>query len=239
MSKVKIYDGITFDLGTGKVMSTGEVSYVDSNAISYLGGGGTATSTTGFSGDINDPTSTAYRTNALLSQAQGLYDSGQMGQVIGFNDTQRAAQQTGLAAAGRQTQLEQAMADQANKGVDLSGMRTSASNQAMQALGMSNSNAAGSGNLGSSRQSLNQSSISNDLAAKFAQVDQAEQATNFANKQSALGLQGTGAGAAAGIGAGQQQMQQNQADAPFKALSQIGSMYHGLGNKTTTTEQGK
>jgi len=101
-------------------------------------------------------------------------------------------------------------------------------------------NAAGagrSGGLGGSRQSLNNQSIANDLAGKFATIDQQEQAANFANKQAALGAQGTGAQTLAGIGAGQQQQAQNQADSAYKGLSQYASLFHGVADKSTTTQQ--
>ena len=38
MSKVKIYDGVTIDISTSEVISHGEVAYVDTNEVSYLGG---------------------------------------------------------------------------------------------------------------------------------------------------------------------------------------------------------
>ena len=49
--------------------------------------------------------------------------------------------------------------------------------------------------------------------------------------------QGTGAQTLAGVGAGQQQQAQNQADAPYKGLSQYASLFHGVADKSTTTQQ--
>jgi len=116
-------------------------------------------------------------------------------------------------------------------------MRTAAKTEALGALGMSAAGAGRAGGLGGSRQAINNQSIANDLAGKFAQIDQAEQSSNFANKQAALQAQGTGAQTLAGVGAGQQQQAQNQADAPYKGLSQYASLFHGVADKSTTTQQ--
>ena len=195
------------------------------------GGGGSSTSTTGFAQEYKP------QITDMLAKGKGLYDSGQLGSVAGFNQTQLNAQNAGIKAAGTQTGLEQAMAAQANQGVDLSGMRTGAMQQAQGALGLNNNNASRTGNIGGSRQSLNQTGIAQDLASKFAGIDQTEQATNFANKANALKAQGTGAQTLAGIGAGQQQQTQNQADSAYKGLSQYASLFHGVADKSTTTQQ--
>ena len=233
---VKIYDGVTIDMGTSKVIRHGKISYVDSSNIAYTKGGDnkSTTATTGFA-DKYDP-----QIQKMLNTGGSLYDSGKLGSVAGFNQTQIDAQNQGIASAGAQTGLEQAMAAQANQGVNLQGMRTGAQQQAQQALGINAANAGRAGGLGGSRQMLNQQSIANDLAGKFGQIDQQAQAQNFANKQAALGVQGQGAQALAGIGAGQQQQAQNQADAPYKGLSQYASLFHGVADKsTTTTQQGQ
>ena len=233
---VKIYNGVTIDMSTSKVIGHGKISYVDSSSIAYTKGGDnkSTTATTGFddkySGEIK----------GMLGEGKSLYDSGQLGSVAGFNQTQINAQNQGIASAGAQTGLEQAMAAQANQGVNLSGMRMGAQQQAQQALGINSANAGRAGGLGGSRQMLNQQSIANDLAGKFGQIDQSAQAQNFANKQNALAAQGTGAQGLAAIGAGQQQQSQNQADAPYKGLSQYASLFHGIADKsTTTTQQGQ
>ena len=228
---VKIYDGVVIDMATSKVTEHGKVSYVDADQVAYTKGGGTSTSTTGFAQEYKP------QITDMLAKGKGLYDSGQLGSVAGFNQTQLDAQKQGIASAGVQTGLEQALAAQANKGVDLSGMRTAAKTDALGALGMSAAGAGRSGGLGGSRQALNNQSSANDLAGKFATIDQQEQAQNFANKQAALGAQGTGAQTLAGIGAGQQQQEQNQADAAYKGLSQYASLFHGVADKSTTTQQ--
>jgi len=233
---VKIYDGVTIDMGTSKIVEHGKVTYVNPSNVAYTKGGDDKSTTvsTGFADEYKP------QITNMLNTGQNLYESGQLGQVAGFNPTQIAAQNQGIASAGVQTGLEQAMADQANKGVDLSGMRTAAQQQAQQALGINAANAGRAGGLGGSRQMLNQQSIANDLAGKFGQIDQAAQAQNFANKQNALAAQGQGAQMLAGIGAGQQQQAQNQADAPYKGLSQYASLFHGIADKsTTTTQQGQ
>ena len=197
----------------------------------YRKGGGSSTSTTGFAQEYKP------QITGMLNEGKALYDSGQLGAVAGFNANQLAAQKGGVNSAGIQTGLEQAMATQANKGVDLSGMRTAAKTNALSALGLNSANAGRTGGLGGSRQSVNNQSIANDLAGKFATIDQTEQATNFANKQAALQAQGTGAQTLAGIGAGQQQQAQNQADSAYKGLSQYASLFHGVADKSTTTQQ--
>jgi len=229
---VKIYDGVTIDMGTSKIIKEGKVSYVDSSSVAYTKGGDkSATATTGFA-DKYDP-----QIQKMLNTGGSLYDSGQLGSVAGFNQTQIDAQNAGIKSAGAQTGLEQAMAAQANKGVDLSGMRMGAQQQAQQALGINAANAGRAGGLGGSRQMLNQQSISNDLASKFGQIDQQAQAQNFANKGAALGAQGQGAQSLAAIGSGQQQQAQNQADSAYKGLSQYASLFHGVADKSTTTTQ--
>ena len=228
----KIYDGVVIDMTTSKVLEHGKVSYVDSKDVAYTkGGGGTSTSTTGFAQEYKP------QITGMLGEGKNLYDSGQLGAVADFNANQLAAQNQGVTAAGVQTGLEAGLAAQANKGVDLSGMRTAAKTNALGALGMNAAGAGRSGGLGGSRQSLNNQSIANDLAGKFATIDQQEQAANFANKQAALGAQGTGAQTLAGIGAGQQQQAQNQADSAYKGLSQYASLFHGVADKSTTTQQ--
>jgi len=44
----KVYDGVVIDMATSKIISTGEVTWVDSKDVAYTKGGGTSTSTTGF-----------------------------------------------------------------------------------------------------------------------------------------------------------------------------------------------
>ena len=230
---VKIYDGVTIDMNTSKIIEHGKVTYVNPSNVAYTKGGDNKSTTvnTGFA-DKYDP-----QISAMLNSGQNLYESGQLGQVAGFNQTQIDAQNQGIASAGAQTGLEQALAAQANKGVDLSGMRTGAKNQALQALNMNAANAGRAGGLGGSRQMLNNQSVANDLAGKFGQIDQQAQAQNFANKANALKMQGQGAQTLASIGAGQQQQAQNQADAPYKGLSQYASLFHGIADKSTTTTQ--
>ena len=232
MSKIKIYNGMTFNMSTSKVISHGEVRYVDSSdVVKTKGGNKTSTSTSGFATEFKP------EIKALLGDANSLYGQGKLGQIAGFNADQLSAQAQGRIGAANQTALEQSLMNTANQGVDLSGMRTQASQQAQQALGMSNNAAAASGSIGSGRSRLNQSGISNNLAAQFAGIDQQAQATNFANQQAALQAQGTGAKSLAGIGSGIQQQQQNVADAPFKGISQLSSIYHGVMPKETTTVQ--
>ncbi len=235
MYKVKIYDGVTIDMSTSNVVKTGRVRYIDSSDISYCKGGDSQTSTTasGYAPEFKP------QITNMLNTGQSLYDSGQLGAVAGQNQTQLAAQQAGLASAGQQTNLEQSLYNTANQGVNLQGMRTGAQQQAQQALGINAANAGRAGGLGGSRQYLNQQSIANDLAGKFGQIDLQAQQQNFSNMQNALGAQGTGAQTMAQIGAGQQQQAQNVADAPYKGLSQLASIFGtGMDKQSTTTQTG-
>ena len=235
MYKVKIYDGVTIDMSTSNVIKTGRVRYVDSSEISYCKGGDeqTSTSVSGYAPEFKP------QITKMLNTGQGLYDSGQLGAVAGFTPAQLAAQQAGLASAGQQTSLENTMFNTANQGVDLSGMRTGAKQSALQALGLNAAGAGRAGGLGGSRQYINQGSIANDLAGKFGQIDLQAQQQNFSNMQNALGAQGTGANTMAQIGAGQQQQAQNVADAPYKGLSQLASIFGtGMDKQTTTTQTG-
>lgn len=234
---IKIYDGITIDMGTNKIIKEGKVSYVNSSKVSYCGGGGgddqTSTTTSGYADEFKP------QIKKMLDTGQSLYDSGKLGAVAGQTQAQIDAQKQGLISAGQQTNLEKSMYDTANKGVDLSGMRTGAKQSALQALGMNSANAGRAGGLGGSRQNINSQSIANDLAGKFGQIDQQAQASNFSNMQNALGAQGTGAGMMAKIGSGQQQQAQNEADAPYKGLSQLASIFgSGMDKQSTTTQSG-
>jgi len=236
MYKVKIYNGVTIDMSTSKVIQTGKVDYVDSAMVSYCGGGGdnqTSTTTSGYAPEFKP------QIKKMLDTGQSLYDSGQLGAVAGQTQTQLDAQKQGLISAGQQTNLEKSMYDTANQGVNLSGMRTGAKQSALQALGLNAANAGRTGGLGGSRQMLNQQSIANDLAGKFGQIDLQAQQQNFSNMQNALGAQGTGAASMAQIGAGQQQQAQNVADAPYKGLSQLASIFGtGMDKQSTTTQSG-
>ena len=40
MSKIKIYDGVTINMSTSKVIKEGEVRYINSSDVSYCGSGG-------------------------------------------------------------------------------------------------------------------------------------------------------------------------------------------------------
>ena len=235
MSKVKIYDGMTFDMSTGEVLESGKVSYVDSENVALCGGGGkTSTTTSGWAKEYKP------EIQEMLDEAKGMYDRGELGQVADFSELQKKLYSEGGVAgqtADRQIALEKAMMDQANKGVDLSGARTRALQDAKTGLGMSDFNAGRSGGLGGARQALNSSAINNNLAATFADVDQRGQAMNFANKQAALGAQGRGATLLGAAGAAQQQQAQNLADAPYKALAQRIGMFSGMAPKESTTTQ--
>jgi len=240
MSKIKIYDGVVIDMGTSEVLKLGESRYVDSSEIAHCGGGGGGGSpgTTNTVSGYADPYSS--NISSAIGAGQGLYNTGKLGQVAGFTPAQLAAQQAGTTSATNQATLEQAMMNQANQGVNLSGMRTKAQQDALQALNISSANVGRGGGLGGSRQYLNQQSIANDLAAKFGQVDLMAQTQNFANKAEAIKAQGTGAQTLAAIGTGQQQQAQNVLDAPYSGLSQLSNIYGGFMPKQTnvTSKQG-
>ena len=171
----------------------------------------------------------------ILDDAQNLYDTGQLGNVAGFNQAQTDSQTAGLAAGQAQIGLEGQLAGMAGK-TDLSGMRQNAKNEALQALGLNSAAAGRMGGLGGSRQFVNNQSIANDLAGKFGQIDLQRQQMDFTNTQGALQAQGTGAGQMAQIGQAQQQQQQNVLDAPYTGLTQLGEMFSNIAAKKTSTE---
>ncbi len=238
MSKIKIYDGVTIDMGTSEVLELGKSRYVDSSDMFYCGGGGGKPGTT----ETISGYATPYQSkiDTAINAGSNMYDANQLGQVAGFTQAQQDAQAAGIAAAGQQTALEQAMATQANQGVNLSGMRAAAQQEAQKALNVANINAGRTGGLGGSRQALNQQSIANDLAASFAGIDQEAQKQNFAMKGTALGAQGAGAETLAAIGMGQQQQAQNELDSGYAGLSQLSNIYGGFIPKQTsvTSKQG-
>ena len=238
MSKIKIYDGVTIDMGTSEVLELGKSRYVDSSDMSYCGGGGGKPGTT----ETISGYATPYQSkiDTAINAGSNMYDAGKLGQVAGFNQAQQDAQTSGIASAGQQTALEQAMAKQALAGTDLSGMRAAAQQDAQKALNIANINAGRTGGLGGSRQAINQQSVANDLAASFAQIDMQKQQQDMAMKGTALGAQGAGAETLAAIGMGQQQQAQNELDSGYAGLSQLSNIYGGFIPKQTsvTSKQG-
>ena len=235
MSEVKIYDGVTIDISTSEVISHGEVAYVDTNEVSYLGGGKDKSQTT--TSGVADKAYEQY-VSPFLSEAQKAQQAGELSKVAGFTPDQIAAQEAGRQAASNQAGLETLMANQAAGGVDLSGMRTAATTDAKSALGALAGAAGRTGNLGGSRHALNQAGLTDDLAAKFAGIDLQKQQQDMAMKQAALGAQGTGAGLLGQVGAAGQQQAQAVADAQYQGLSRLGGMFGVLPKTSTTTQSG-
>ena len=219
--------GSDFTPNTGGGATTGGVGF-DSDSTFFDGSDlGKTRTTSGYANPYKD------KIDAAINTGQDLYDKGELGAVAGFTDTQLAGQTGGVAAANRQTTLEKAMANQANLGTDLSGMRQGALIDAQNALGLNAANAGMTGGLGGSRQRINQGSLTNDLAAKFGEIDLTKQKMDFANKGTALAAQGTGAETLAGIGLGQQQQAQNVLDSKYAGLSQLSNVFGGFMPKQT------
>lgn len=237
MSKlIKIYEGMTFSMSTGEVLEHGEVSYWKEEDLALCGGGpSTQTTTSGFATEYKP------QITEMLSDAKGLYDTDQLGQVAGFTQTGEDAQAAGIAAAGNQTSLANSMMDIANKPVDLSGQRAASLQQAQGALGTSNAMAGQRGGLGGSRQSINQAGIEQGLAAQFAGIDQQAQQMQTANMNQAMGMQGQGAQTLGMIGQAQQAQNQAEKDSAYTALAQRIGLFSGVAPKeqTTTKEGGK
>lgn len=236
MSKVKIYDGMTFDMATSDVLECGKVSYVDSENVALCGGGGGKTSktTSGYAEQYKP------EIQSMLDEAKRMYDAGELGQVAEFSDLQKklyGADGIASKTADNEAALAQSMMDQANTPMDLSGARAAALQNAQQQLGSVNSAAGQANQIGGSRQRINQSSVDSNLAAQFAGIDQKGQAMNFANKQAALGAQSKSAQTLGAAGAAEQQQSQNQADSGYKALAQRIGMFSGTAPKESTTTQ--
>ena len=194
---------MTFDMSTSDVISHGSVSYIDSKEISHLGGGG-GTSTSGW-----DP-ETSKRINAILDKGTAAWDDGDLSKVVGFNDTQIAAQTQGLADATLlREQASGAFGD------------SQAFREGQTALGLSNFG----GNATGGRARMQQGAIGANATAQFQDRNNQllSQATNLE----------------AGIGSGQQQQSQNEADSTLKGLNAISGLVSGLGTKQTTTAGGK
>ena len=234
MSKlVKIYDGMTFSLATGEVLSHGDVTYHAEKDITQCGGGGPSTqvSTSGFAKEYKPQIA------GMMADAKGMYDAGQLGQVAGFTQTGLDAQQAGIAAANNQTGMANNMMNIANQPVDLSGQRAASLQQAQGALGTNSQAAGGYNSLGGSRQSLNQAGIENNLAASFAGIDQQAQQNQMANLNSAMQMQGQGAQTMGMVGQAQQAQNQALKDSPYTALAQQIGLFSGIAPKEQTTNK--
>jgi len=233
----KIYDGMVFDMSTGEVISHGAVSYHPKENISHCGGGGPSTQTTqsGFASEYKP------EIKEMMGVAKDNYDAqaanGFKDVAAGFTQTGLDAQEAGVSAAGNQTSLANSMMNIANKPVDLSGQKAAYMQQAQGALGTNSAAAGAAGGLGGSRQSINQSSIEQGLAANFAGVDQAAQQMQTSNINQAMGMQGQGAQTLGMIGQAQQSQNQAEADAPYTALAQRIGLFSGMAGKESTTNK--
>jgi hypothetical protein len=234
-TKTKIYDGVTFDMSTGDVISHGKVSYVDSSTVAYTKGGDTTQTTT------MDPRLTD-AASGMLTAAQQAYESGSLGGIAELNPlAQQAINQAG-GVASAQDQLAANMMAQANQGIDLSGMKTKYSLEAQQALGGNAMGAAATGTMGGSRERFSQAGIQNQLAAQFAGVDQTAAQQNMAFNQAAQQAQTAGLTTLGQVGQAQQAYNQQVADAPGKALQQYAGAFGEAGSgfgKTITETGGK
>ena len=230
MFKIKIYDGVVIDMATSNIIKEGKISYANSDQVAYTKGGDkTQVTNTGVAGEF------APQIKAMLGSASDLYGSGKLGAVAGFTPEQIAAQQQSQVLAQNQIGLEGDIAGLAKQPLDLSGMRTAATQQAQQALGLNAYGAGRSGGLGGSRQFINQAGIGNDLAAKFAGIDLQAQQGQFDRMQQALGAQGAGAQTLSALGAATQQQAQNEADSAYKGLQQYASVFGTAAPKETVT----
>jgi len=201
----------------------------------YRKGGGAQTTTTKM-----DPRLTSAAVD-MLGSAKSQYDAGKLGGVAKINPLAQKALNQASGVAGKQDALAANMMAQANKGVDLSGTRTAAKNEALSALGMNAAGAGRAGGIGGSRQAINEQSIANDLAGRFAGIDQQAQAANMSMNQAAQAAQGTGLNTLGQVGTAQQTYNQQQADSAGKALQQyantFGSASGGFG-KTSESSGG-
>ena len=276
MSKlIKIYDGMTFSLSTGEVLEKGEVTYWDEDDLTLCGGGpSSSTTSSGFATEYKP------EIQEMLAESKALYDNDELGRVAGRNEEYKHAINAGKGVAADQyiiegdmnartgmTSTEQTMIDRAAQDVDLSGMRAGALQQAQGALNTSQGMAGARGGLGGSRQALNQASITNDLAGKFAGIDQqaqqmqmqqlnaavgAEQGqfgrlgsamqgqqAHMGNMGTALGATGQYAGTLGQVGQAQMGYDQQQADSKYNALAQRVGLFSSIApRESITTKMG-
>ena len=208
------------------------------------GGGGGTTSTSGFAKEYKP------QITEMLAQAKGAYESGELGKVAGFDDFQKLAHSRGRDVAGVQDSLAGQGRGAVNRLAELAGprdlnaQRMAASMDAKKSLNMSNARAGARGGLGGSRQRLAQGALSNDLAAKFAGIDQSELTRQGAANQAVLqgtgaaqGQSGAGTSTLGQIGQARQQQSQNEADKTYKALNQYIGLFSGVAPKETSTKQ--
>ena len=260
MSKlIKIYDGMTFSLSTGEVLEKGEVTYWDEDDLTLCGGGpSSSTTSSGFATEYKP------EIQEMLAESKALYDNDELGRVAGRNEEYKHAINAGKGVAADQyviegdmnartgmTSTEQTMIDRAAQDVDLSGMRAGALQQAQGALNTSQGMAGARGGLGGGRQSLNQASITNDLASKFAGIDQEQQKMQMANLGSAIGAEqgqfnrmgnalsssGKYADTLAKVGQAEMGYDQKQADSAYTAMAQRVGLFSSVAPKESTTNK--
>ena len=286
MSKLltKIYDGMVFNMSTGEVISHGAVTYHPKEDIAHCGGGGGTSSTVSGVAEEFKPQITS-----MLDDSESLYKDKKFGQVAGQTNEYKGGLEAGYQTSQRQKGLEQnmmnqaldtshlqnmqartgttgseqAIIDQAGKPVDLSGMRAGALQQAQGALSGSQAGAGARGGLGGSRQALNQASITNDLAGKFAGIDQqaqqmqmqnlnqavgAEQgqfgrlgqawqgeSQDLNNMNTALSAQGQGSSLQGQMGQATMDLAQRNADSDYTAMAQRIGLFSGIAPKEQNT----
>jgi len=260
MSKlIKIYDGMTFSLSTGEVLEKGEVTYWSEDDLTLCGGGpSSSTTSSGFATEYKP------EIQEMLAESKELYDNDELGRVAERNPEFIKAIQAGKGVAGDQykyeqdiagrtgmTSSEQTLIDRAAQDVDLSGMRAGALQQAQGALGTSQGMAGARGGLGGGRQALNQASITNDLAAKFAGIDQKQQEmqmTNLGNAVnaeqgqfnrmgSALNSSGKYAETLGKVGQAEMGYDQKLADSKYTAMAQRVGLFSSIAPKESTTNK--
>jgi len=227
----KIYDGMVFDMSTGEVISHGAVSYHPKENIAHCGGGGPSEqkTTSGFATEYKP------EIKEMIGAAKDMYDQDKLGQVAGPTAEFSGALDSGYNTSLRQKGLEQGMMDQAMQPVDLSGMRAGALQQAQGALNTSQGAAGALGGLGGGRQALNQASITNDLAGKFAGIDQQQQQMQMNNMSTALSGQGQEAALKGQMGQATMDLAQKNADSDYTALAQRIGLFSGVAPKEQNT----
>ena len=217
-----------------------------------MSGGGSSTS-------MNIPEWAVPYIQNVGNQAEGMYSSGDLGQVAGASGLQNAAFGAGAnammstagqgldALQGQQGRLA-AMAE--SGGYDTKALKDRAILEAGQRTAQLGTAYGASGTLGSARQMVHQGAQDAATAAEFATIDRDAAQQMFNNRMAAESGIGQSVGASsqiagntasglANLGNQQRGITQQELDAPWQSLQRYASTIYGNPARSQTTQGGK